>query len=75
MLSAPATLPDVGIRQIITFTSCADCEIDPPPDEVLTVGVYEIAVPGPRGTVAAYGGVPLCRRHARAHAGETGGAG
>ena len=62
----PAALPGLGRRRVIPFTSCADCATDPPPDEVLNVGAYTIAVPGQRGTFAAYGAVALCHRHARA---------
>jgi hypothetical protein len=62
----PASLPSLGLRRMIAFTNCQDCEGDPPHDEVMTVGAYRIAVPGQRGTFAAYGSRPLCARHARA---------
>jgi hypothetical protein len=64
--SWPASVPGLGPRRVIAFSPCVDCETDAPPDEVLKVGVYEIAMPGATGTWVTYGDVPLCRRHARA---------
>jgi hypothetical protein len=70
--SWPANLPNLGERRVIAFSPCSDCEVDPPTDELLKVGAYEIAVPGQRGTFAAYGSRPLCVRHTRARVGEQG---
>jgi hypothetical protein len=66
----PPSLPALGPRHVIAFSPCADCQSDPPEDEVLTVGAYKIAVPGPQGTWISYGSRALCSRHARARAGE-----
>lgn len=64
----PAALPGLGPRRVIAFSPCSDCAIDPPEDDVLKVGMYEIAVPGPRGTFVSYADMPVCRRHARRRA-------
>ena len=60
----PASLPGLGRRAIVAFTACADCETDPPPDQIVTVGRYRAAAPGPRHTFITYGSRPMCRRHA-----------
>lgn len=62
----PASLPGLGRHRVISFSPCRDCTVDPPADEVLNLGTFVVAVPGPRGTFVAFGGVPLCWRHARA---------
>jgi hypothetical protein len=67
----PTNIPNLGARKVIAFSPCIDCEIDPPEDDMLKVGVYEIAVPGPRRTFVAYGDLALCRRHARGRQGGT----
>ena len=64
--SWPAALPGLGRRRVIAFTDCQDCIPDPPPDEVLNVGAYTVAIPGQRGTFVSYGDTAFCRRHARA---------
>lgn len=58
-------------RGVVRCTKTADrtLVIEPTEDEVLKVGAYEIAVPGPRGTFVSFGDVALCRRHARARGG------
>jgi hypothetical protein len=56
---------------VVAFTLCADCQDDPPADDVLTVGAYTVAVPGARHTFVSYADVPLCRRHARRRPGAT----
>ncbi len=66
----PARLPRLGMRVVTDFTPCHDCETDPPADEILAVGELRIPVPGARGTFVAFGGVALCRRHARGRAGD-----
>lgn len=60
----PAALPGLGVRRVIAFSECHDCETDPPDDVLTRVGAYEIAVPGQRHTFIAYADWPLCRRHA-----------
>jgi tubulysin polyketide synthase-like protein len=66
----PASVPGLGVRQIVSFSPCLACDAEPPPDEIVTVGPLSIPVPGQRGTFVAFGGVALCRRHARGRAGD-----